>query len=148
MASGGNKATGGNAGQRGWFAPSEALRQLQELGTQLTGAAQSMADELSKSSAGQFEPMARLGERAIEMSTLWVAPVRALLEEQQELMDAVASWAEEQRKLSERFASIAKRHRELTDQVTAAIKPALDQADWLSGRRAKRTTAKAADKKQ
>ena len=140
-------ATERNDAQRGWFAPSEALRQLQELGTQLTGAAQSMADELSKSSPGQFEPMVRLGERAIELSTLWVAPVRALLEEQQELMDAVASWAEEQRKLSERFADIAKRHRELTDQVTAAIKPALDQADWIGGR-AKRTTAKAADKKK
>jgi hypothetical protein len=133
-------ATERKDGQRGWFAPSEALRQLQEMGTQLTGAAQSMADELSKSSAGQFEPMVRLGERAIELSTLWVAPVRALLEEQQELMDAVATWAEEQRKLSERFADIAKRHREVTDQVTAAIKPALDQADWLSGRQAKRAT--------
>ena len=140
-------ATERKEGQRGWFAPSEAMRQLQELGSQLTGAAQSMADEVSKSSSGQFEPMARLGERAIQLSTLWVAPVRALLEEQQELMDAVASWAEEQRKLSERFADIAKRHRELTEQVTAAIKPALDQADWLTGRQTKRAEKATAKKK-
>ena len=42
--------------------------------------------------------MAQWGERTVELSTLWVAPVRAVLEEQQELIDAVASWAEEQRK--------------------------------------------------
>jgi hypothetical protein len=132
-----------------WFSTSDALRQMQNLGAQLTGAARSMAEELSNSPAGVLtEPMARWGERTAELSTLWVAPVRAMLEEQQDLIDAVASWADQQRKLAERFADLAERHRALTEQVSMALAPALDHADLLAGRTAtkssasKKTTAK------
>jgi hypothetical protein len=127
---------------RNWFSPSEALRQLQSLGDQLTGAARSAADDLANSPAGQIaEPLARLGARTAELSTLWVAPMRAILEEQQELMDAVASWAEEQRKLADRFSELAERHRKMTEQVTAVITPALDRADQVAGRTRKKASA-------
>ena len=125
-----------------WFSPSEALRQLQNLGSQLGGAARSAAEELSNSPAGPIvEPMARWGERTAELSTLWVAPVRAMLEEQQQLIDAMASWAEAQRTLADRFSELAERHRQLTEQMVAVIAPTLDQADRLAGRPKKKASA-------
>ncbi len=118
------------------FTGADAFRRMQELGAQLTGAARSIAENLSSSPAAApfAEPMAQWGERTVELSTLWVAPVRAVLEEQQELIDAVASWAEEQRKLADRFSALAARHREMTEQVLSAITPALDQVEWMAGR--------------
>jgi hypothetical protein len=118
------------------FSATEAFRRMQELGAELTGAARSMAEDFASSTAAApfAEPMARWGERTVELSTLWVAPMRAMLEEQQELIDAVSSWAEEQRKLADRFAELAQRHRELTEQVLAAVTPTLDQMDVLAGR--------------
>jgi hypothetical protein len=118
------------------FSGADAFRRMQELGAQLTGAARSIAENLTSSSAAApfAEPMAEWGERTVELSTLWVAPMRAMLEEQQELIDAVASWAEEQRKLADRFSVLAARHREMTEQVLSAITPALDQVEWMVGR--------------
>jgi len=125
------------------FSPADVMRQLQQLGGQLGDAAKSMAEDLAKSPSGRYaEPMVRLGQRAIELSTMWIAPVRAMLAEQQDLIDAVASWAEEQRKLADRFSEIAKRHREVTEQVTAAIMPTLDHVEQLAKAGAKRTAAK------
>jgi hypothetical protein len=136
-------AAGDSSSSSNWFTPSDALKQLQNLGAQLGGAARSAAQELANSPAGQLvEPMARWGERTAELSTLWVAPVRAILEEQQQLIDAVASWAEEQRKLADRFSELADRHRKLTEQVIAAVTPALDQAERISGRTRKKAAAK------
>jgi hypothetical protein len=56
------------------------------------------------------QPFAAWAERAAELSTMWVSPMRAVLEEQQDLIDAVSSWAEEQRKLADRFSELADRH--------------------------------------
>ena len=91
--------------------PADALRRVQELGAQLASAARSMSDAAAESQPASL-PMAQWGERAVELSTLWVAPMRAVLEEQQEIIDTIASWAEEQRKLADRFAELAQRHRE------------------------------------
>ena len=82
------------------FSPGEAWRRVQEIGAQLTGAASSMAEDFANSPGGQFaEPIARMGARTAELATMWVAPMRAMLEEQQDLGDAIASWAEQQRVL-------------------------------------------------
>ncbi len=118
------------------FSGADAFRRMQELGAQLTGAARSMAENLTSTPAAApfAEPMARWGERTVELSTLWVSPMRAMLEEQQELIDAVASWAEEQRKLADRFSELAARHREMTEQVLSAITPALDHVERMTGR--------------
>ena len=118
------------------FSGADAFRRMQELGAQLTGAARSMAENLTSTPAAApfAEPMARWGERTVELSTLWVSPMRAMLEEQQELIDAVASWAEEQRKLADRFSELAARHREMTEQVLSAITPALDHVERMAGR--------------
>jgi hypothetical protein len=78
--------------------------------------------------------MARLGERTAELSTLWVAPLRAMLEEQQELIDAVSTWADQQRELADRFATLSRRHRAMSEQLLASINPTLDHLDWLAGR--------------
>lgn len=135
------------------FSAADTFRRMQELGAQLTGAARAMAENLTSSPAAApfAEPMARWGERTVELSTMWVAPMRAMLEEQQELIDAVASWAEEQRKLADRFSTLAARHREMTEQVLAAITPALDHVERMTGRTpssssSKSTKAKTAKK--
>ena len=130
----------------GWFSPVDALRRVQELGAQLANAARSMSKAAAESQPTTL-PMAQWGERAVELSTLWVAPMRAVLEEQQELIDTISSWAEEQRKLADRFTELAQRHREQTEQVLAVLTPTLDHLDLLAGRKAaKQTTSKSASK--
>ncbi len=120
--------------QAGWSSASDVLRQVQEMSANLADAARNMVEEVSSSPAGRFAaPIARLGERTVELSTLWVEPMRAMLDEQQQFLDAVSTWAEEQKKLADRFAELARRHRELSQQTMNAITPVLDQADWLRG---------------
>jgi len=135
-----------------WFSPLDALRRVQELGAQLSGTARSFiepqdeddaeydTDEdetaVDDASRGSFvpQPFAAWAERAAELSTMWVAPMRAVLEEQQELIDAVSSWAEEQRKLADRFSELADRHRTLTEGVMSTLTPTLDHLDRLAAR--------------
>ena len=106
----------------------EAFRRIQDIGAQLSDAARAMADDFSRSPSGRFaEPMIRLGSQTAELATMWVAPVRAVLQEQQELMDAMASWAEQQRELAEKFSVLAERHQRLTAQVTSLLDPWLEQ---------------------
>ena len=110
----------------------DAVRVLQDVGGKLTDAARSLADDVIDSPAGSFvEPLARLGAQAAELSTAWVAPVKAILDEQQELVDAMAAWAEQQRVLADRFSSLAERHRALTAQTMSVLGPLLDQAEHL-----------------
>jgi hypothetical protein len=111
----------------------DAFRLLQDVSGKLTDAARSLADEVMESPAGSFvEPLARLGAQAAELSTAWVAPVKAILDEQQELVDALAAWAEQQRILAERFSTLAERHQALTAQTMSVIGPLLDQVEQLS----------------
>ena len=124
---------GGSIGGR--FSLADALRRVQELGAQLAGAARAMSEA---SMEAQPASMTQWNERAIELSTLWVAPMRAVLEEQQELIDAVSSWAEQQRKLADRFSELAKRHREMNEQTLSVLKPTLDHLDRMAGRKGKR----------
>jgi hypothetical protein len=66
-----------------------------------------------------------------------VSPVKAILEEQQALIDTVAAWAEQQQQLAERFAALAERHRKLTDQTMSVLQPMLDQIEAFTPKRAK-----------
>ena len=91
--------------------------------------------------------MAQWGERAVELSTLWVAPMRAVLEEQQEIIDTISAWAEEQRKLADRFAELANRHREVTADLFAVLTPSLDNLDLLAGRKPAKKAAKQSAKR-
>jgi hypothetical protein len=142
-----------------WFAPLDALRRIQELGAQLSGAARSFveppedhADDdtdgdeavAAGKSSGSFvpQPFAAWAERAAELSTMWVAPMRAVLEEQQDLIDAVSSWAEEQRRLADRFSELADRHRQLSEGVMSTWAPTLDHLDRLAGRKSPKQAAK------
>jgi hypothetical protein len=135
-----------------WFSPLDALRRVQELGAQLSGTARSFIepededateydtdeDEAAAEgeSRGNFvpQPFAIWAERAAELSTMWVAPMRAVLQEQQDLIDAVSSWADEQRKLADRFSELADRHRQLSEGVLSTWTPTLDHLDRLAGR--------------
>lgn len=111
---------------------SDAFKLLQEVGGKLTDAARSLADEVIESPAGPlFESITRMGAQVAELSTAWVSPVRAILDEQQELVDALAAWAEQQRALAERFSSLAERHRALTAQTMSVLGPLLDQVEHL-----------------
>ena len=135
-----------------WFSPLDALRRVQELGDQLSKTARSFVDPpaeqddaedvpdvdapTAKRASVSFvpQPFAAWAERAAELSTMWVAPMRAVLEEQQDLIDAVSSWAEEQRKLADRFSELADRHRTLTEGVMSTLTPTLDHLDRLASR--------------
>jgi hypothetical protein len=135
-----------------WFSPLDALRRVQELGAQLSGTARSFLepqaqdeedeelDEDGDAAEGQArrglvpQPFAAWAERSAELSTMWVAPMRAVLQEQQDLIDAISSWAEEQRKLADRFSELAERHRQLNEGVMSTLTPTLDHLDRLAGR--------------
>ncbi len=130
----------------GWFSPVDALRRVQELGAQLAVAARNMSEAAAESQPGTL-PMAQWGERAVELSTLWVAPMRAVLEEQQDIIDTISAWAEEQRKLADRFAELANRHREVTADLFAVLTPSLDNLDLLAGRKPAKKAAKQSAKR-
>src|SRR5687767_9733374 len=90
--------------------PAETFRRLQELGAQFTSAAQTMAEQLARNASPSFaEPLLRFGPRLAETSMMWVAPMREMLQQQQELVDTMAQWAEQQRQIADRFAAIAER---------------------------------------
>jgi hypothetical protein len=110
----------------------DALKVIQDVGEQLADAAATMAEEFSASPAARFvEPMARYSSQIAELSTMWVMPMRSMLEEQQELVDALAAWAEQQRVLSERFAKLADRHQKMTAQTLGVLQPLLQQAERI-----------------
>lgn len=116
----------------------EALRRIQDAGAELSSAAWTMADEFARSPAGRFaEPVVRLGSQTAELATMWVAPVRAMLQEQEELIEALSTWAEQQRQLAETFSALAERHRKVSSQVTALLDPMLEKLSELGtlGRR-------------
>jgi hypothetical protein len=113
----------------------DALRLLQDVSDRLTDTARSLADQAIESPAGPFfEPMARMGAQVAELSTAWVSPVKAILDEQQELVDALAAWSEQQRVLAERFSALAERHRTLSAQTMAVLGPLLEHVEQLGGR--------------
>ena len=143
-----------------WFSPLDALRRVQELGDQLSVTARSFiepqddddpeydTDEDEAAAEGKTrgsfvpQPFAAWAERSAELSTMWVAPMRAVLQEQQDLIDAVSSWAEEQRKLADRFSELADRHRQLSEGVMSTLTPTLDHLDRLAGRTSAKQAAK------
>ena len=121
-----------------WLSPVDALRRMQELSAQFVDGTRAFSerddgDDDEAPSSGP-SPVTAWAERAAEMSTMWVSPMRAMLEEQQELIDAISSWADSQRELADRFSALADRHREVTDGVLAALTPTLDNLDRLAGR--------------
>jgi C4-type Zn-finger protein len=114
----------------------DALRMFQELGARMTEAARTIATDVASGPAGQVvEPMVHLTQQLATVSTAWVGPVKGILDQQQELVDAVAAWSEQQRILAERFSDLAERHRQLTEQTMAVLGPLLDQVEKLGGRR-------------
>jgi hypothetical protein len=125
-------------GPTNWLSPVDALRRVQELGEQLASAARSYSQGGRAEDEDEPAPppasMAAWAERAAELSTMWVSPMRAMLEEQQDLIDAIASWADAQRELAERFSELADRHRNVTDGILATLTPTLDHLDRLAGR--------------
>jgi hypothetical protein len=137
-----------------WLSPLDALRRVQELGEQLASAARaySQGDRAEEDDAPAASPqpsVAVWAERAAELSTMWVSPMRVMLEEQQELIDAISSWADAQRELAERFSDLADRHRQVTDGILSTLTPTLDHLDRLAGRApgAKRATKRAQGRK-
>lgn len=110
----------------------DAFRLLQEVSGRLTATARNLADEVLESPAGPYvEPMARMGAQMAELSTAWVGPVKAVLDEQQELVDALAAWSEQQRILAERFAVLAERHRSMSAQTMAVLGPMLEGVEAI-----------------
>lgn len=114
----------------------DALRMFQELGARMTEAAKTIATEVANGPAGPVvEPMVHLTQQLAAVSTAWVGPVKGILDQQQELVDAVAAWSEQQRILAERFSDLAERHRQLTEQTMSVLGPLLEQVEKLGGRR-------------
>jgi hypothetical protein len=134
-------------GPTNWLSPVDALRRVQELGEQLANAARSYSqdergDENAVATTAAPPSIAAWAERAAELSTMWVSPMRMMLEEQQEVIDAISSWADAQRELADRFSDLADRHRQVTDGIMATLTPTIDYLDRLAGREpaAKRAT--------
>ena len=114
----------------------DALRLFQELGVRMSEAARGIATEVAKGPAGPIvEPMAHLTQQLAAASTAWVGPVKGILDQQQELIEAIAAWSEQQRILADRFADLAERNRQLTEQTMSVLGPLLDQLERLGGRR-------------
>ena len=114
----------------------DALRMFQDLGAKMNDAARGIASEVAKGPAGPFvEPMAHLAQQLAAVSTAWVGPVRGILDQQQDLIDAVAAWSEQQKILAERFSELAERHRALTEQTMGVLGPLLEQVEKLGGKR-------------
>jgi hypothetical protein len=114
---------------------------VQELGEQLATAARSYSQgeqgDQDEDEAPDAPPALSVGvwaERAAELSTMWVSPTRVMLEEQQELIDAISSWADAPRELAERFSDLADRHRQVTGGILATLTPTLGHLDRLAGR--------------
>lgn len=111
----------------------DALRLIQDMSGRLTATARVIADQALESPAGPYvEPLARMGAQVAELSTAWVGPVKALLDEQQELIEALAAWSEQQRIIAERFAALAERNRALSAQTMAVLGPLLDGVESVS----------------
>jgi hypothetical protein len=114
----------------------DALRLFQELGARMSEAAMGIASEVAKGPAGPIvEPMVHLTQQLAAVSTAWVGPVKGILDQQQELVEAIAAWSEQQRVLAERFSDLAERNRQLTEQTMSVLGPLLDQVERLGGRR-------------
>ena len=115
------------------------MRRIQE-------AARSMADELASAQRGMVvEPIVRMGAKIVDLSTLWVGPVRALMDQQQALIEAMELWAKQQRDLAERFARLAEEQRRVTSYVMKAITPQIEQIEQV---RAKARSVSAKPKKK
>ena len=71
-------------------------------------------------------PSPAWGPRSPSFPPCWVGPVKALLDEQQELIEALAAWSEQQRIIADRFAALAERNRALSAQTMAVLGPLLD----------------------
>ena len=127
-------------GPTNWLSPIDALRRVQELGEQLATAARSYSQDAHGDEdevPDATPPPLSVGvwaERAAELSTMWVSPMRVRLEEEQELIDAISSWDDALRELAERFSDHADRHRQVTDGILATLTPTLDHLDRLAGR--------------
>src|SRR3712207_3333823 len=105
----------------------DTFRRLQERGAQFASAAQTMVEEFTRNTSPSFaEPLLWFGPRLAETSMMWVAPMRDMLEQQQELVDTMAQWAEQQRQIADRFAAIAERQRAMTEQLQSLMRPGLD----------------------
>jgi hypothetical protein len=114
----------------------DVLKLMQDVGSRLTVVAKTAATKVADSPGGAvFEPVTQLTQQLAAVSTAWVTPVKALLDEQQEIMDAIAAWSEQQRILADRMGALAERHRALTSQTMAVLRPLLDQVEGLGGRR-------------
>jgi hypothetical protein len=110
--------------------PVDALRIIQESGAQLLEAAARLAKEATQSPMGMIaEPLARYGEYLADLSTMWVSPLRTVLDEQQQLAELMAGWAKQQEELAKAIATWADHHRGVIKQLSDVLDPILDTSE-------------------
>jgi hypothetical protein len=79
------------------LSPLDAFRMMQERGAQLVEAGRRLTREATQGPAGLIpDPLSRLFVYLADLSTIWVNPLRTILEEQQQLADMLSSWAKQQ----------------------------------------------------
>jgi hypothetical protein len=110
--------------------PLDALRIIQESGAQLLDATRRITKEAAQTPLGLVaEPLARYGEYLADLSTMWVNPLRTVLEEQQQLADLMANWAKQQQELARSMSQWADRHRAVVKQLSEVLEPILDTSE-------------------
>ena len=104
----------------------ELMRPLQDLGVQLATVAQRMREAGSTSVA---DPLTKAADDILAASTMWVRPVRAIIEQQRDLSETMAAWAQNQRILADQMTKWAERNRQMTDEVATLLEPLLGGAE-------------------
>jgi methyl-accepting chemotaxis protein len=74
-------------------------------------------------------------DHATQLASLYrssVAPLRAMLDEQQELADRLSAGLEQLRVLTEEFAAWAEQHRRMVEHARALVQPMLEHSERLA----------------
>jgi methyl-accepting chemotaxis protein len=91
---------------------------------------------LTRSLMGPMAPAAEpVADYAVKLAELYrasVKPLRAMLEEQQELADRLAAGLEQLRALTEQFSQWADQHSRLVEQTRTLVEPLLAQSERLA----------------
>jgi hypothetical protein len=78
------------------------------------------------------EPAASFATQLAELHRASVQPLRAIVEEQRELADSIATGLEQLQALTEQFAQWADQHRRLVTQAQALLDPLTEQSEKLA----------------
>ena len=121
------------------------MKRLQNLGSQAAASARSLTEEFARTASTRTpDPMMRVGAQIWQLSTMWVAPIQAILKEQRDFYDVMAQWAKQQRTFADQMEKMVENNQRITEQLTDLLAPFIEQAE-AARKAVDRTRAKDAD---